>query len=282
MTIARISFPSLPPYFFGEDMVFSLAAAIGKPLQVDVATKKQTRPRCARVKVEVDLLRVPQTYQSRVRSKLGEVREKWININYDYIPKYCKSCKIQGHDEHQCYVLHPELYPKESPKENKEEGKGANKGKGDGEKGQKEEVGKFKELKDKTDKQKGGQSDKAKLMGNRKGIIQQTTGVGIDNQFEALKEKQNEEEKLIQGKSDPIPVTKECVLDKFQKREGTDNQKENEKKVDDNNDKQPVNEGMQEGKVIHDLSSANIDQKQGNIKGNEPTKEGTQEEKVGF
>lgn len=85
-------------------MVFSLAAAIGKPLQVDVATKKQTRPRCARVKVEVDLLRVPQTYQSRVRSKLGEVREKWININYDYIPKYCKSCKIQGHDEHQCYV----------------------------------------------------------------------------------------------------------------------------------------------------------------------------------
>ncbi|WMV25922.1 hypothetical protein MTR67_019307 [Solanum verrucosum] len=67
-TIAGISFPSLPPKFFGEEAVFSLAAAVGKPLQVDLATKNQTRPSCARVK---------------------------------------------GHNEEQCFVVHPELYPKE-------------------------------------------------------------------------------------------------------------------------------------------------------------------------
>lgn len=38
------------------------------------------------------------------------------------MPKYCTTCMIQGQDESQCYVLHPELYP--DKKENKkEEGK---------------------------------------------------------------------------------------------------------------------------------------------------------------
>ncbi|WMV51731.1 hypothetical protein MTR67_045116 [Solanum verrucosum] len=56
MAVAWISFPSLSPNFFCEEAIFSLAAAVGKPLQVDVATKNKTRPSCARVKVEVDLL----------------------------------------------------------------------------------------------------------------------------------------------------------------------------------------------------------------------------------
>ncbi|KAK4726406.1 hypothetical protein R3W88_031323 [Solanum pinnatisectum] len=55
--IAWISFPSLPPNFFVMKAVFSLAAAVGKPLQVDLATKNKTRPSYAIVKVEVDLLR---------------------------------------------------------------------------------------------------------------------------------------------------------------------------------------------------------------------------------
>lgn len=47
-----ISFPPLPPSFFCEETVFSFAAAVGKPLQVDLATKNKTRPSCARVKVK--------------------------------------------------------------------------------------------------------------------------------------------------------------------------------------------------------------------------------------
>ncbi|KAH0672741.1 hypothetical protein KY290_024968 [Solanum tuberosum] len=54
--IAWISFPTLPPNFFIKEDVFSLAVAVGKPLQVDLAMKNQIRPSCARVKVEVDLL----------------------------------------------------------------------------------------------------------------------------------------------------------------------------------------------------------------------------------
>lgn len=55
-SIACISFSSLPPNFFREELVFSLAAAVGKPLQVAVATKNKTRPSCARAKVKIDLL----------------------------------------------------------------------------------------------------------------------------------------------------------------------------------------------------------------------------------
>ncbi|KAG5570617.1 hypothetical protein H5410_060383 [Solanum commersonii] len=109
--IAWISFPSLPPNFFGEEAVFSLAAAVGKPLQVDMATKNQTRPSCARVKVEVDLLgEFSKRIKIGIRKGNNEVVEKWIRIKYDYVPRYCTTCKIQGHSEEECYVKHPELY----------------------------------------------------------------------------------------------------------------------------------------------------------------------------
>ncbi|KAG5601096.1 hypothetical protein H5410_032466 [Solanum commersonii] len=46
----------LPPTIFVKEAIISLAAAVGKPLQVDMATQNQTRPSCARVKDEVVLL----------------------------------------------------------------------------------------------------------------------------------------------------------------------------------------------------------------------------------
>ncbi|XP_049394640.1 uncharacterized protein LOC125858913 [Solanum stenotomum] len=111
-TIAWISFPSLPPNFFGNETLFSMAAAVGKPLQVDMAMKNKTRPSCARVKVEVDLLsELPKRISIGMRQPNGNVQEKWIKIKYDYIPKYCTTCMIQGHDEKQCYVNHPDLHP---------------------------------------------------------------------------------------------------------------------------------------------------------------------------
>ncbi|WMV47050.1 hypothetical protein MTR67_040435 [Solanum verrucosum] len=79
--IAWISFPSLPPNFFGKKAVFSLAAVVGKPLQGDMATRNQTRPSCARVKVEVDLLReFPKRIKIGMRMKTDEVVEKWVKI----------------------------------------------------------------------------------------------------------------------------------------------------------------------------------------------------------
>ncbi|KAH0709436.1 hypothetical protein KY284_010863 [Solanum tuberosum] len=77
-----------------------------------MATKNQTRPSCARVKVEVNLLKeFPKRINIGLKRSNGEIVEKWVKIKYDYMPKYCKTCMIQGHDEEQCYIAHPELHP---------------------------------------------------------------------------------------------------------------------------------------------------------------------------
>ncbi|KAK6782071.1 hypothetical protein RDI58_019867 [Solanum bulbocastanum] len=119
--IAWISFPSSRPNFFDKEAVFSLATVVGKPLQVDMATKNKTRPNCARVKVDVNLLReFPRHIKIGIKKPTGEVMEKWVRIRYDYAPKYCKTCIIQGHEEQQCYVEHPELYPKIEKKDHEQ------------------------------------------------------------------------------------------------------------------------------------------------------------------
>lgn len=62
-----------------------------------MATQNKTRTSCAQVKVEVDLL---GEFQKKInvgmKKKTGEIMEKWVHIKYDYMPKYCKTCKLQG------------------------------------------------------------------------------------------------------------------------------------------------------------------------------------------
>ncbi|XP_070010873.1 uncharacterized protein [Nicotiana sylvestris] len=40
----------------------------------------------------------------------GTTRAEWVRIQYDMLPKYCKHCKLQGHDQFECWRIHPELY----------------------------------------------------------------------------------------------------------------------------------------------------------------------------
>ncbi|KAG5579514.1 hypothetical protein H5410_050141 [Solanum commersonii] len=69
--IAGISFPSLPPNFFGKESV------------------------------EVDPLgNFPKRINLGMKTK---TREKWITIKYGYVPKYYKSCKLHGHNEQECF-----------------------------------------------------------------------------------------------------------------------------------------------------------------------------------
>ncbi|KAH0653161.1 hypothetical protein KY290_031448 [Solanum tuberosum] len=76
-TSTWISFSLLPPNFFGNEPIFSLAVVVGKPLQVDMTTRNQTRPSCARVKVEVDLMKkFPKRIKIGMRKQNGEVMEK--------------------------------------------------------------------------------------------------------------------------------------------------------------------------------------------------------------
>lgn len=90
-------------------------SVVGKPLQVDMAMSNKTRPSYARAKVEVDPLGdFPKRVNVRIKKKSIEIVAKWITINYDYLPKYYKNCKLQGHNEKKCFVLHPKLYPVDS------------------------------------------------------------------------------------------------------------------------------------------------------------------------
>lgn len=101
----------MPPNFAGREFVFSLARAVGRLLHVDLATQNGTWPSCAKVKVEVNLLaNLPQ--RIKIVEEEDETRPeefKWIKIRYDYMPKYCKSCKKKGHKEEKCWVINPEL-----------------------------------------------------------------------------------------------------------------------------------------------------------------------------
>lgn len=77
IAVAWISLPSLPPNFFGRETIFSLVAAAGKPLQVDMATTNKTRPSCARIKVKVDRLReLPKRINVGIKKKSGEIISK--------------------------------------------------------------------------------------------------------------------------------------------------------------------------------------------------------------
>lgn len=110
MAIAWISFPVLSPNIFWKKVIFFLVAAMGKPPQVDMATLSKTRPSCARAKVKVDLKGEFSTrINMGVRKRNGEMVEKQVNIKYNYVPKYCNTCKLQVHSENKYFILHPEL-----------------------------------------------------------------------------------------------------------------------------------------------------------------------------
>uniref|UniRef100_M1CYI4 Uncharacterized protein n=1 Tax=Solanum tuberosum TaxID=4113 RepID=M1CYI4_SOLTU len=107
--IAWISFPDLLPTFFVKEALFTLAYAVGNPLQLDMATINKTRPSCARVKVQLDLLvEKPQFVQMEIEDETtNATRSVKVKIQYDYIPSYCRKCKLQGHMEDEHRILHP-------------------------------------------------------------------------------------------------------------------------------------------------------------------------------
>ncbi|XP_060190650.1 uncharacterized protein LOC132619913 [Lycium barbarum] len=124
MAMAWISFPHLLRAFFVKESLFSLASAVGKPLQLDVATINK------KVKVLVDLVAdLPDSSRIKIiDEKSSEVRIIDVNIQYDVLPKYCKKCKLQGHNEQTCRTLHPELRKKSEELDDKDKGKEADKG----------------------------------------------------------------------------------------------------------------------------------------------------------
>ncbi|KAK4343220.1 hypothetical protein RND71_039036 [Anisodus tanguticus] len=111
MAVIWLSFPNLPPNFYVPSILFSIASAVGKPIAIDAATLNKTRPSCARVKVEADLLKEhPQKYNIQIMNG-EEMETSSYKIRYDFLPKYCTTCMLQGHDLQGCWKEHPELQP---------------------------------------------------------------------------------------------------------------------------------------------------------------------------
>ncbi|KAK4369669.1 hypothetical protein RND71_009144 [Anisodus tanguticus] len=109
-----ISFLGLSPHYYGESTLFSMAAAVGTPIAIDAATLNKTRPSCARVKVEFDLLK---NHPQHVVIQVGEgdgITSDLQKIRYDFKPKYYLNCKLQGHDVDGCWNLKPALRPEKS------------------------------------------------------------------------------------------------------------------------------------------------------------------------
>lgn len=51
----------LLPNFFAKEAIFSITSAVGKSLTMGMATRNQTRPSYAKVKVKVDLVKKTTT-----------------------------------------------------------------------------------------------------------------------------------------------------------------------------------------------------------------------------
>ncbi|XP_075106984.1 uncharacterized protein LOC142179976 [Nicotiana tabacum] len=112
IAVAWICLMEFASNFFGNECVFSLASVVGNLLHFDLATQISIRPSCAKVNVEVNLL---STFPQHIKiveeeDEYGPEEFKWIKIKYDYMPKYCKTCKKQGHNELYCWVIHPQLH----------------------------------------------------------------------------------------------------------------------------------------------------------------------------
>lgn len=90
--VVWISMSYFPPNIFAKQESYPIDSIVGKPLAVDMETRKQTIPSCTRVKVEVDLVvKLAQRVKINEEDDMtGEIKYKWIKIKYDYIPKYCK------------------------------------------------------------------------------------------------------------------------------------------------------------------------------------------------
>ncbi|MCD9559758.1 hypothetical protein HAX54_018003, partial [Datura stramonium] len=77
-------------------IIVSLASAVGTPLHLDMATINRTWPSCAKVKVLVDILaQLPNHVRLDIEDEeTGAIKIERVTINYDYLSKYCKECRL--------------------------------------------------------------------------------------------------------------------------------------------------------------------------------------------
>lgn len=90
--VSWISLPDLLPNLFARKAILSISSAVGKSLSLAMATKNHTRPSYVLVKIKVDLV-AKLSHSVNINEEnniIGEVKSKWIYIQYDHKLKYCK------------------------------------------------------------------------------------------------------------------------------------------------------------------------------------------------
>ncbi|VFQ80232.1 unnamed protein product [Cuscuta campestris] len=98
-----ISFPHLPIHLHEQRALFNIASMLGTPLKVDQATLNFTRPKYARVCVEVD---VSKPLHQRIHIKHVD-EDLFFQVQYEDPPVFCNSCRKLGHNLHSCKLAKP-------------------------------------------------------------------------------------------------------------------------------------------------------------------------------
>ncbi|CAI9108910.1 OLC1v1008616C1 [Oldenlandia corymbosa var. corymbosa] len=93
-----VSLHELPLEWTHPTVLYSIASAVGKPLQVDTPTLNLTRPSVAHFCVDVDLMKdLPKSIRI---GKKGKKYEQ--HYTYEHVPSYCPACCKIGHKEVDC------------------------------------------------------------------------------------------------------------------------------------------------------------------------------------
>ncbi|CAN0857464.1 hypothetical protein LINGRAHAP2_LOCUS6757 [Linum grandiflorum] len=97
--VTWIRIVGLPLEYYNDDGIFAITKKVGAPIRIDRQTSLVSRGKFARVCVELDLSRplIPEV----------GVDGKWLQVEYEGIPKICRLCFHAGHDSVDC-VLAPE------------------------------------------------------------------------------------------------------------------------------------------------------------------------------
>ncbi|WRX16204.1 protein of unknown function DUF4283 - like 6 [Theobroma cacao] len=111
-----ISFPNLRAHLYEKSALLVIAKTVGRPLMVDEATAKGTRPSVARVCIEYDCQKPPidqvwiVTRDRKTGSVIGGYMQK---VDFAKLPEYCSHCCHVGHGVSTCMVLgnRPEKRP---------------------------------------------------------------------------------------------------------------------------------------------------------------------------
>ncbi|KAK8915964.1 hypothetical protein KSP39_PZI023309 [Platanthera zijinensis] len=102
-----ISLTGLKLEFYNQHTLLSIGRIFGKPLKLDDATLRMTRPSKARILVELDI-----TAKHSDKIWLGSLRCGYAQtVVLENVPYYCGHYACLGHSEENCFILNPLLRP---------------------------------------------------------------------------------------------------------------------------------------------------------------------------